>query len=173
MIRSSIPSALRVLNKFFEYFAVVLFASVILTIMVQVFFRYIVRNPLKWIEEITRFLFIWMVFIGSIVAHKRMVHPRVDILIERFFSVKAKRVLQWFTSIYILVFLGIMFYGGTLLSSRLKFLSLPTSGLSLMYLYMVLPISAGVMALNEIEVIAMRCTELQRTGTKDQGGSHV
>lgn len=163
-----IKTTLRGLNKFFEYFAVLIFGLIILAIMVQVFFRYIVRNPLKWIEEVTRFLFIWMVFIGSVVAHKRMVHPKVDILIEKIFSSGAKRkYLQWFTSIYTLLFLGVMFYGGASLSLRLKSLSLPTSGLSLMFLYIVLPISAFVMAVNEIEFIVTRYMESKLIGTNN------
>ena len=76
---------LNYINKAFELYSVLLLVLVIASITTQVFFRYVLRTPLIWIEEVTRIFFIWMIFMGSIVAHSKMAHPRVEFFTEKFF----------------------------------------------------------------------------------------
>ncbi|MCT4564489.1 MAG: TRAP transporter small permease [Maledivibacter sp.] len=42
----------------------ILFFSIIILTLMQVFFRFIMDRPLVWSEELARFLLIWMTFIG-------------------------------------------------------------------------------------------------------------
>ena len=143
-------------NKFFELCSVLLLFLVITAVSTQVFFRYILKNPLIWIEEITRILFIWMIFIGSAVAHKKVLHPRVDFFIQRIFPKKITIFFKMFTEMYILTFLIIMFTFGMKLAMNLKFISMSTTGLSLLYLYISIPIAAFIMLINQIYFILNR-----------------
>jgi len=47
--------------------------------IIQVVTRYIFKIPLPWIEELTRYLMIWMVFIASALAVNQRAHLKVDI----------------------------------------------------------------------------------------------
>lgn len=47
---------------------------------VHVFFRYVVKSPLTWSEEATRYLFIWFVFLGISYGIKNDTHIRVNII---------------------------------------------------------------------------------------------
>lgn len=55
-------------------------ATVIL-VFVNVIGRYCFNHSLAIVDEAARILFVWMVYIGSVVAMKEMTHIRVDILL--------------------------------------------------------------------------------------------
>ncbi|MEJ2134846.1 MAG: TRAP transporter small permease subunit [Desulfofustis sp.] len=42
----------------------------VISILLQVFFRYVMNAPLYWSEEIARYAFVWLVFIGAAIAPK-------------------------------------------------------------------------------------------------------
>jgi TRAP-type C4-dicarboxylate transport system permease small subunit len=46
----------------------------------QIFFRYVLNNSLTWTEEITRFLFIWLVFLGTAINIRDRWNIGVDVL---------------------------------------------------------------------------------------------
>lgn len=151
---------LKTVNNFFEVFSVLLFCLVILSVLIQVIFRYVLHNPLIWIEEVTRIFFIWLVFIGSIVAHNKLLHPRVDLLVEKLCGTSLKKIIGILSDVYILIFLIMMLVAGTSLALALKFMSLPTTGLSLFYLYMTIPISAAIMIINQICFLSDKFVQL-------------
>jgi len=48
--------------------------------VIQVFFRYVVQSSLGWSEELSRYLFVWLIFIGSAVALPKGFHIAIDML---------------------------------------------------------------------------------------------
>lgn len=46
----------------------------------QVLLRYFFNSPVAWIEEISRYFFVWIVFLGSALAFRSGGHIKVDIL---------------------------------------------------------------------------------------------
>jgi TRAP-type C4-dicarboxylate transport system permease small subunit len=55
-------------------------SGVVIMMAVHVFFRYVVKSPLTWSEEATRYLFIWFVFLGISYGIKNDTHIRVNII---------------------------------------------------------------------------------------------
>jgi TRAP-type C4-dicarboxylate transport system permease small subunit len=57
----------------------------VMTVMgfAQVFFRYILREPLPWSEELIRFVFIWSTYIGVPLGVLKGAHSYVDILLRK------------------------------------------------------------------------------------------
>ena len=51
--------------------------GVVIMMSVHVFFRYVVKAPLTWSEEATRYLFIWFVFLGISYGIENDTHIRV------------------------------------------------------------------------------------------------
>lgn len=150
MVMKYVSKILGAVNKAIEWLAVFLFVLVMTCILTQVFFRYVLKNPLIWIEEITRFLFIWMVFIGSAVAHLRLKHPSIDLFAEKLFPGRSKMVVKAGADIVMLAFLLVLLIYGSNLAHSLKFIKLPTTKVSLLYLYISIPISAVVMMMNQL-----------------------
>lgn len=54
-----------VLGNLDLYFMVILLACLIVLTVVGVLKRYILRNPISWLEEIQALLFMWITFIGG------------------------------------------------------------------------------------------------------------
>ena len=54
----------------------------VILVNINVFTRYILRNPIPGCEEIVTSLFVWTVFIGSAYAHRMKSHLGVDILVN-------------------------------------------------------------------------------------------
>lgn len=60
-----------------------LLVALYLILLVQVFFRYVMSSPLIWTEEVARFVFVWLVFIGAAVVTTRNEHIAVTFLSDR------------------------------------------------------------------------------------------
>lgn len=53
-------------------------------VLFNVILRYGFNSGITWSEELARFSFVWMIFLGAIVALKEDSHLKVVLLIERF-----------------------------------------------------------------------------------------
>lgn len=60
----------------------ILFGLIVILIFTQVIFRYFFNNSLNWTEELAKYLFVWMTFIGSASAFKDQIHIGVDFFVE-------------------------------------------------------------------------------------------
>lgn len=63
-----------------ESIMLVLLSGIVVIMGVQVFMRYVLKNSLAWPEELTRYLFIWFVFLGMGYGIRYDIHIRVDLL---------------------------------------------------------------------------------------------
>jgi TRAP-type C4-dicarboxylate transport system permease small subunit len=55
----------------------------VLTIAVQVFFRYILGHPLTWTEELATWLFAFVIFIGATVSIRHDEAPALRVVVDR------------------------------------------------------------------------------------------
>lgn len=83
--KNGVKKALKWLDNHLEEMLMCFFLmGVVLFMFLNVFYRYVLKESNVWAEEITRFLFIWMVFVGLSYGVKHNSHLRVSI-IETFF----------------------------------------------------------------------------------------
>ena len=77
--------AIRWLDKHVEEVLMAVFLTGVITMMsIHVFCRYVLRSPLTWTEECTRYCFIWFVYSGIGYGIRHGTHIRINIL-EIFF----------------------------------------------------------------------------------------
>ena len=58
-----------------------LMAGIVLLTLAQVLFRYVINSPLGWSEELARYAFVWVTFVGAaVLLRRRDGHPAVDSL---------------------------------------------------------------------------------------------
>ena len=74
-----------------------IYAVIVIAMAIQVFMRYVINAPFSWSEELARYMFIWLVYLGAYVAVIRNAHVGVDYLTRRFtpaFRIRLNAVLS-------------------------------------------------------------------------------
>jgi len=80
--------------------------GIVIIMGLQIIMRYIFKASIKWSEEVSRYLFIWMVFIGISYGVKKGAHMRIDML-EALYPV-LKKPFALFADICFLLFVVFM-----------------------------------------------------------------
>lgn len=93
----------KILLKLPENMGIFLIFLIVLLTAAQVFSRYILKNPLGWTEELVRFVFIWSIFVGAVVASKNRQHIRVEIF-HKYFSDSVNTFIEIFVNLSIVIF---------------------------------------------------------------------
>lgn len=111
-MKSSIYELARNLTQVCESVCAVLLFGIVVFNLLQVFFRYVVNDPLGWTEEYMRYTVAWMVFLGANAALFRGEHMVIDLFPKNmsplFFRVKHIAVLLCVGAFcFILVWKGI------------------------------------------------------------------
>lgn len=80
----------------------------IITIM-GVFFRYVIKSPLIWSEELSRYLMIWGVFIGISIVTRKKAQLGIDIFVTMA-PERVRRILGIISSVLLIVMYVILFF---------------------------------------------------------------
>ena len=83
------------------------FASLLL--FVNVVLRYWFLAPISWAEELTLYIMVWIVFVGSSVAIRTRGHIAIDLL-PLVLSPAGRRRLAIFIAVTVLAFLAVFFH---------------------------------------------------------------
>lgn len=94
------------LNNLEEYFCVWTLAIMTLVVFVQVVMRYVFANSLSWSEELARFIFLWLSWVGASYAVRERSHFRVEMLMDLFKG--ASRV--WLEYLVLLIWFAFSFF---------------------------------------------------------------
>ncbi len=62
---------------------IVLMAWIVISMSIQIFTRYLLGQPLVWVEEAAGYAFIWLVFLGAAAGFKELRHIRIDTFVVR------------------------------------------------------------------------------------------
>jgi TRAP-type C4-dicarboxylate transport system permease small subunit len=97
-------------SKLAEVLCVVGFAALFVIFISQVFFRYVLNDPLSWTQEVAGILYVWIVCIGSATIVKEREHVSFDLVYEHV-RPNLRRILALLGSGLILVVLVLCLYG--------------------------------------------------------------
>jgi TRAP-type C4-dicarboxylate transport system permease small subunit len=131
----------------------VLFAIILVAMFAQVVFRYMLGSSLSWSEEVSRYMFVWLSYLGAYVAILRNAHIGVDYVTSRF-SPTAVRALNVVLTLIIIGTLAFVAYHGaflTLDNMGANWWTVPFLSMSLPYA--AVPVGACLMIVALIRVI--------------------
>ena len=139
-------AGLRYAVKYFEEIVAGAFMVVMsLTTFANVIARYFFNSPIQWAEELARYAFIWVVFMGAVVCTKRKRHIAIDILL----SMLPTGVSAWVRVVADLCTLGIAlviaYYGVRLTAAATQITA--TLKVPHYVVYVVVPVSAALVAI--------------------------
>lgn len=140
------------LNKVMGYLLTLLLAVMTAIIFWQVFSRFVVGSSLSWSEELSRFLMIFMILIGSSIALRKNELIAVEILLEKVENLSKKVVVITIHVISIVFFLILIKYGSSMAQSFSNQFA-PGLGVSMKYIYLALPLGGVLLLLNSLACI--------------------
>ena len=126
---------------------------VLLVMLAQVFFRYVLNSSLQWSEELAVWGMVWMVFIGSVLLMRRSEHISITTL-ARIAPLTVRPFLVIFNKAAALVFLVIIGYYGFEVFGGTFHARSPSIGLSTRWIKLAIPVGAVLMAVVAVYAIA-------------------
>ena len=126
-------------------------AVVVLTIM-QVFSRYVLGNSIPWTEELARYCFMWLIYVGMVLGLHRGTHASVDVLAANLKGVPHTMIVVCVHCISIALF-AVLCYQGFLLFLMVKGQATPAMRISMMIPYFSLPFGSALLIIEECWII--------------------
>ncbi|MEK5270130.1 TRAP transporter small permease [Aeribacillus sp. FSL K6-8394] len=150
-------------NKIVGYILAIMMGIMSVMVIIQVFNRSFFNFSLYWTEELTRYLMIYIVFLGSSIAVRQKKMISIELLPQMFTDNKRK-----FISVIVLLlsigFYMIMLYWGIQILDQVKEQASPGMGLSMAIPYASIPIGGFLLALNAFALIIDELTSRGKGG---------
>lgn len=146
------------MKKFFRYYdkmeEVVLVFSLVVTVAIitmQIIFRYVLNASLSWSEELTRYIFIWQIWLGTSYGMSGDQHLKVTVLYDHC-PEKVKKLIKLAANLILLSFCIFLIFNGSKMVMQLFNRHTLSTVLRLpMYLvYIALPFSSLMVGLRLI-----------------------
>jgi TRAP-type C4-dicarboxylate transport system permease small subunit len=138
--------------KFLEFLVVACLVAMVFMVFGNVVLRYGFNSGITISEEMSRYCFIWLTYIGAMVAMREGGHLGVDTLVRRLPLFGKKFCL--FASEVLMLFCNLLFLIGTYKMHHLQVTNIsPVVGISMIWIYGIGYVVAVVMALFNIDVL--------------------
>jgi TRAP-type C4-dicarboxylate transport system permease small subunit len=132
-----------ILDKMVDVLVVFLFLIIFASVLLQIFLRYLLNFPLTWSEELSRYLFIMVCFLGWTLATRNKSHIKVNLILDAL-PQKIRFTVKIFIQMLVLVFAVALIY----LGSRMTYKSIDVPSITLFfsfaYIYAFIPISGAI-----------------------------
>jgi len=130
-------------------FVILCTVGMVVSTFLQVFFRYILGHPLYWSEELSRYFFVWIVFIGASIAVKEGAHIGVDYLVK-FLSPRVNKILFLAINLIVVAFILLVIIEAVPVVSVNMGQRSPAIGIPMGIVYLSIPIGLGFALLHII-----------------------
>ncbi len=138
--------------KLLEWLIVLALAVMVVLVFGNVVLRYAFNSGITVSEEVSRWLFVWLTFLGAIVALKEHGHLGTDMLVSKLPPIGKRACLV--VAQLLMLYVTWLLFSGSLTQARINAdVEAPVTGLSVAIFYaagVVFAVSAGVLLLNEL-----------------------
>jgi TRAP-type transport system small permease protein len=143
----------------------VLFIAMVLIVFFNVIGRYYLNTSLDWSEEVARFMLVWLVFLGSVLAYEKDEHLGLDILVKKL-PPRAAALVGILADLLIMFAIGLLIFGGYRMAvDSWDWWSIAVP-IPLGVIYVIVPLCGGIMML---QTLAKLCGHI-RALRGPQGG---
>ncbi len=128
-----------------EYIGILALLIMTLLVIIQVCSRYIFSFSFVWLEELVRYLMIWMVMIGAALVQSKSDHIRIDFF-PLLLNPRARIVLETVFRLFTLVFLMVILVKGVKIASFNKMFESSGLRISMFWPTLAIPVGAFLIA---------------------------
>jgi TRAP-type C4-dicarboxylate transport system permease small subunit len=100
-----------ILNRFLTVVTATAMGGIVLLVFTNVVMRYVFNSGLTWSEEVAVNLFVWVIFLGAILAALEGLHIKVDLLTSRL-PAKLQKAVLLIANTLVLLAMGVLVTGG-------------------------------------------------------------
>ena len=124
------------------------------SIFLQVIMRYVFNNSLSWSEELGRYMFIWMSWVGVSLGAKYGQHIKIEVLVNKF-PFKTRHIINIFSELIVIAINFVCVYYGYFLIKMLLNQGLISAPLQInqAWGYAAVPVGCAMMILRDIQAI--------------------
>lgn len=143
----------RVLNRILVPTVFFLSGTMFIIIFLQVIFRYVLRTPISWSEELARYLMVWGSCLAAASAYGYGSHIGVKALVNLLSERKAKwaRIL---VHLAVSALMGVICYEGFRLSFLVYYQESAAMQIPMTYPYLAIPVGAFLILLQALLMIS-------------------
>ncbi len=136
------------IDHFEELFCAITMSLMVLSLALQIFFRYVVGKSLPWTEEVSRYSFVFLVYFATILSAKNKTHIRVTAQFKPFKENIRKKILLFSDIIWLLFNCAITVIGvGVFISMGENKQISAVLGWDLKYVFIIVPAAFLMMTL--------------------------
>jgi TRAP-type transport system small permease protein len=135
------------LHSVLFWFSVVAMMLMLALTFGQVVTRYCFHWTPEWSEELARFLFVWVVFLGSALIMGESGHLAVEFVPNHFKGTKFGKALALIINLASYAFVALLLVQGAKMTKTMTFQMSPGMNLPMSYVYIVIPVSCALMLL--------------------------
>ncbi len=158
-----IDAVSRSLNRLAEWAMVLLLAAMALVTGLAIAGRFVFSYSFFWSDELTRFLLVWVAFLGMSVGVRRGAHPGIDSL-TRALPHRASGFVLGCAALLALCFFAVMAGYGGVLTVRAWPQRSPSLGLRMAVPYLAVPAAGLLMGVHTIALWPRRGSRLSGEG---------
>lgn len=136
----------RLLSRLVEGLIILGATVIVAMVTTEVILRYIFSHSLIFTEELSRYLMVWIVFLGSALAIRDGSHIRISILVSRL-SPRLQHLTQLTAYGLTLIFLTVITIEGLKILPRQLYQMCITINISLFYFYLAIPVGSILMVI--------------------------
>jgi TRAP-type C4-dicarboxylate transport system permease small subunit len=133
-----------------ETVVALLMAVMVGTVILQVYCRFVLGNSLSWSEELARYAFVWITFLGAAVAYRHGGHIIVEtivVLLPR----RAQLALAWLVDALMVVALVVLLVQGLGIVEVNSNVEATMLEIPMSWVYGAVPVSAAIMLAYQVE----------------------
>lgn len=132
-----------------KWTAVLMFLLMVSLCILQVICRYVLKLSLSFTEELSRFLFIWVTFLGTAMALKKHQHVKMDLLVS-VFPARIRKAVEQSVGAFTVFIYGILIYSGIGVMEKTMDQTSAAMNFPMGLVYAAVPVSFAVMILFQI-----------------------
>jgi len=136
-------------DKIIALIAMTLLVVLCILVWLEVFLRFVLNSPISWAPELCRYLFVWIVYLGTFMALKRGAHMKMDI-IPRFLSDFLNRILVLLNRLIVIAYTAIVFWSGLILIGKSMNQMMTILPLPMGVIHLIIPISSFLMFFDSV-----------------------
>jgi TRAP-type C4-dicarboxylate transport system permease small subunit len=147
-----IEKVLEVIETAIKIICRIFIGAIVAIIFYAVIMRYVFHRPPAWSEESSRFMFIWMIMLSTVLVTHEQSHIQITVFVD-LLPKRLRFILLTLTRLLMTVFCFVMVQQGVKIYPIVAEASSPTFGISMGWLYLSIPVCGLLMGICILENI--------------------